>query len=41
MEEFNCIRKKKMLGDSINHVKSSVVLERRDNVETLTDAKAP
>ena len=35
VEELDCIREKKMLGDCINHVKLSVVLERRSNVETL------
>ena len=39
VEEFNCIREKNMLGDSIEHVEASVVLERRANVETLTAAE--
>ena len=41
MEEFDCIREKKMLGDSINHMEASVVLEPRANVETLTAAEVP
>ena len=41
VEESNCIREKKMIGDSINHMESSVVLECRSNVETLTVAEVP
>ena len=41
MGEFNCIGEKNMLGDSIDHVESLVVLERRDNVETLTSVEVP
>ena len=41
MEEFDCIGEKKMLGDRINHVEASVLLERRANVETLTAAEVP
>ena len=41
VEESNCIREKKMIGDSINHMEASVVLECRSNVETLTVAEVP
>ena len=41
VEEFDCIREKKMLGDSIDHVEALVVLERRDNIETLTATEFP
>ena len=41
VEEFDCIREKKMLGDSIDHVEASLVLERRSNVETLKAAEFP
>ena len=30
-----------MLSDSIDHVEASVVLECKDNVETLTDEEVP
>ena len=41
VEEFNCIRENKMLGDIIDHVEELVVLEYRANVETLTAAEVP
>ena len=41
VEEFNCIGEKKILGDGINHVEASVVLERRENVEALAAAEVP
>ena len=41
VEEFDCIGENNMLGDSIDHVEASVVLERRANVETLTAAEVP
>ena len=32
VDEFDCIRENKMIGDSINHMEVLVVLERRVNV---------
>ena len=41
MEEFNCIGENKMLGDGIDHVEASVVLERRADIEALVAAEVP
>ena len=41
VEEFDYIGENKMLGDSIDHVEASVLLERRANVETLTATEVP
>ena len=41
LEEFDCIGEKKMLGDRINHMEASVVLERSTNVETLAAVEVP
>ena len=41
VEEFNVVVEKKILGDSINHVKAQLVLQRRANVEALVVAEVP
>ena len=41
VEEFNCIREKKILGDGIDHVEASLVLERRANIEALESVEVP
>ena len=41
LEELNCIRKNNIHGDGIGHVKASVVLESRANVESLAAAEVP
>ena len=41
MEEFECVREKKMIDYIIDHVEASVVLEWRSNVEALAAAEFP
>ena len=41
VEEFTCIRENKMLGDGIDHVEASVMLDHRANVEALAAAEVP
>ena len=41
VEEFEFIGENNMLGDRIDHVEASVVLEHRANVETLAAAEFP
>ena len=41
VEEFNSVGEKKMLGDSIDHVEASGVLDQRANIESLAAAEVP
>ena len=41
VEEFDCIGENNMIGDIIEHVEASVLLERRESVETLAAAEVP
>ena len=41
VEEFNCVEEDEMLGDGIDHMEASVVLEPRANVDALAAAEVP